>query len=196
MSDGAYFHSQTSHPKQTTSKLSSFTHIGRLNISNCNMYSILILFLRWRISRSHLVWGVNNIHTHNFFPYKISSPTSEQEVNFYFLYRSTKKLIFILHITMHYNQPPDHLGGPAPGLFQCINLFPAQGSPRLGTALDDSLTSSNWMEGSPPQTCWPHTDSCSPACSYPFLLPQLTFTARTTVTSPSEVFHLCWFWLE
>lgn len=36
---------------------------------------------------------------------------------------------------MYHNQPCHHPSGPAPGLFQCINLFPTQGSPTLGSEI-------------------------------------------------------------
>jgi len=38
-------------------------------------------------------------------------------------------------LLMHYMLQPDHRGGSALGLFQCTNLFLAQGSPRLDASL-------------------------------------------------------------
>lgn len=39
-------------------------------------------------------------------------------------------------LLMHYTLQPKHRGGSALGLFQCINLFLAPGSPRLDASLE------------------------------------------------------------
>lgn len=118
--------------------------------------------------------------------YKISALTSEQQVNFYCIYRNIKKhtYVFAATVSIYRNQPPDHLGGPALGLFQCINHFLAQGSPRLGTSSPDTVSLvPNRRERSLPQTCWPHIYSRSPGCRS--LQPRLTPNAKTAADSCS-----------
>lgn len=123
------------------------------------------------------------IHTCTLCSYKISTLTSEQHVNFYCLYRNIKKLRAPAPpapVIVYHNQPPDHLGGPALGSFQRINLLLAQGSPRLGTALQiqSHKRQTEGKDHFPGPACgcglWLHIYSCSPGCSHPSLLPQLT----------------------
>lgn len=124
------------------------------------------------------------IHTHTLCSYKILALTSEQQINFYCLHRNIKKHTFFFSpvtVITYHNQCPDRPGGPALGLFQCISLFLAHGSPRLGTELqiqslkhETASQAPNRREGSLPQTCWLHVSSCSPERGYPSLLPCLT----------------------
>lgn len=60
------------------------------------------------ISSSH---QTTYIHTHTLCSYKISALTSEQQVNFYCLYRNIKKPVFFFPATVviYHNQPPTML---------------------------------------------------------------------------------------